>query len=110
MVFSVQQLIIKRDTSGPVGSTFTDIHDSNSAWAGLGSALLTLMYQFGFRRQISRTVTALLYLGGVAVLHTTIPATISVEAFKRSNFTQVMTRGLPLLSDTVDGYASPALL
>lgn len=109
MVFSVQQLIIKRDTSGPLGSTLTDIHDSNSAWAGLGSALLTLLYQLGFRRQISRTATALLYLGGVAVLHTTIPATISVEALKRSNFTQVMTSGLPILSEGVDGYASSNL-
>lgn len=102
MLFTVQQLVARRDLR--LRSTLTDLHDSNTAWNGLGNAVLTMwrnaplpssIREPGLSSKPSRTLIAVLYLGGIAVLNMSIPALASIEAFHATEDITIQTQGGP---------------
>lgn len=91
MVYAVQQLVVRYNLRH--ASSLTDLHDGNAAWQGLGSAVLTSWARITTRLARShRIATATLYLGGIAALHTTIPAVLSVEVLDLLQSTPLWTQ------------------
>ncbi|KAF7349135.1 Retrovirus-related Pol polyprotein from transposon TNT 1-94 [Mycena venus] len=81
LVFLTQKLALQRRMGL---KTLTAVHDSISAWAGLGSALATLFNQVYVPASVLGTLSIVGYLGCISVLHISIPAILSVEAFSRT--------------------------
>jgi hypothetical protein len=103
MVYLVQQLIIRRDSDERSEATLTSLHDSDTAWAGLISAILTLWRQTGFRHHPLRNASAVIYLGAIAGLHITIPAILSIQTISERYSIEVMTRSsIPYLEQAVN--------
>lgn len=76
--------------------TLTAIHDQQSAWNGLGSALLSLYQQFDIATSVMGVVSITFYLACLSVLHITTPAMLSLEPFNQTIQTNVSTTlGLP---------------
>jgi hypothetical protein len=105
MLFCVQQLVVRRSSTKHYRSTLTDLHDTDTAWAGLGGAMLALWRQKSLPRYPLRVTIAAVYLIGIAALHTTVPAIISIKLLNESIPTEVQTNGLPIFAEAVDGYA-----
>ncbi|KAJ7825562.1 hypothetical protein B0H14DRAFT_2596512 [Mycena olivaceomarginata] len=61
----------------------------------IGSASLLLMNRRTVSASIRGVMSPALYLGGILVLHITIPALFSMESFTSSRSVPVRTRGLP---------------
>jgi len=91
MLLTTQQLVVRRDLD--TERTLTSTHDSNDAWSGLGSSLLTLWRQFEAPVHVGGTFVAVLYLSGVAALHITTPALFVIEAFNITETEMVGTTG-----------------
>ncbi len=72
--------------------TLTAIHDKTSAWLGLGSSLLALLDQIKLPSAISSVAYIGSYLAGIAVLHITIPASVSVNTYNATAITQQTTQ------------------
>jgi hypothetical protein len=104
MLFCIQQLVIRQNSMESYRPTLTDLHDTDTAWAGLGGAMLTLWRQKKLPRNPLRVVLAAVYLIGIAALHTTVPAIISIKLLNQSIPTEVPTSGLPIFAEAVDGY------
>lgn len=83
-------------------STLTATHDQVSAWAGIGSAALTLSKQVTSPSSALHIFTICLYLSTVSILHVTTPALVSVESFNVSIITSVQTKGIPEFPDPYD--------
>ncbi|KAJ7019087.1 hypothetical protein C8F04DRAFT_353351 [Mycena alexandri] len=75
--------------------TLTATHDSISSWAGLGSALATLYNQISVPASVFGTFHVVGYLACIAILHTSIPAIISVGTFTATVALPAGTVGLP---------------
>lgn len=75
--------------------TLTATHDNSVAWTGIGSASLLLWDRRTVAASIREVMSPALYLGGILVLHITIPALFSMESFTSSCSVTVLTRGLP---------------
>lgn len=79
LVMVTQRLALVRDLH--TRQTLTAIHDKSSAWLGLGSAVFSLMNQTKISAALSGVFFIILYLGGIAVLHVAIPASVSVITY-----------------------------
>ncbi|KAF8912635.1 hypothetical protein CPB85DRAFT_1252533 [Mucidula mucida] len=79
MVMSVQSLSAKTILHKDV--TITALHDTASAWSGLGSAARALSRQFSLPSAWWPVASALLYLGGIAVFHISTPSLLNLETF-----------------------------
>ncbi|KAJ6472518.1 hypothetical protein C8R45DRAFT_412602 [Mycena sanguinolenta] len=80
---------------GSGSRSLTAIYDCFSSWRGFGSALSVLYNQVALPASVFQSLVVVLYLGGISILHITIPATFSVETFTASVFVNVTTAGLP---------------
>ncbi|KAJ6474834.1 hypothetical protein C8R45DRAFT_1010680 [Mycena sanguinolenta] len=78
-----------------VKKTLTAAHDCISAWAGLGSALATLLNQVFVPASVFGTLNIVGYLACIAVLHISIPTILSVEAFNTTVAISAITSGFP---------------
>ncbi|KAJ7210691.1 hypothetical protein GGX14DRAFT_394336 [Mycena pura] len=85
--------------------TLTALHDSISAWAGLGSALATLFNQVSIPASVLGTLSVVGYLGCISTLHISIPAILSVEAF---NATVEVT--IPASTSGMPEYANSSVI
>ncbi|KAJ6449264.1 hypothetical protein C8R45DRAFT_1131086 [Mycena sanguinolenta] len=92
LVFLSQRLALQ---SGTGSRSLTSVHDRNSSWRGFGSALSVLYNQIALPSSVLQSLVVVLYLGGISILHITIPATFSVETFNASIFLEVPTVGVP---------------
>jgi hypothetical protein len=92
MVFSTQQIALRRQLSG--FQTLTSTHDNDIAWSGLGSALLSLLKQFKLPASLWGVSFATLYLIGIALLHISTPALLSLETFDYYTTSNVSTNGM----------------
>ena len=93
MLLTTQQLVVRRDLG--MRRTLTAIHDSDIAWSGLGSSLLTLWRQISLPADVKGILVAVVYLIGIAVLHITTPSLFVLEAFNQTMVTDVNTTGGP---------------
>ncbi|KAF7378111.1 hypothetical protein MSAN_00235300 [Mycena sanguinolenta] len=75
--------------------TLTAIHDSISAWVGLGSALVTLWNQVAVPASVFGTLNIVGYLSCISILHISIPAILSVEVFNTTVAVPAGTLGIP---------------
>jgi len=91
MLLTTQQLVVRRDLG--TRRTLTSTNDSDVAWSGLGSSLLTLWRQFELPAHVGETLIAVVYLSGIAALHITTPSLFVVEAFNQSIATTVEATG-----------------
>jgi hypothetical protein len=72
--------------------------------------MLTLWRQKNLPRYPLRVVFAAVYLIGVAALHTTVPAIVSIKLLNESIPNEVPTSGLPIFAEAVDGCVFDVLL
>ncbi|KAI0089620.1 hypothetical protein BDY19DRAFT_114224 [Irpex rosettiformis] len=72
--------------------TLTAIHDKSSAWLGIGSSIFVLVDQVKIPAAISSVVYITTYLTGVAVLHITLPASVSVNTYNATALTKQATK------------------
>ncbi|KAF7375766.1 hypothetical protein MSAN_00466200 [Mycena sanguinolenta] len=93
LVFLTQRLALRFGTGSQ--RSLTVVHDGYSSWRGVGSAFGVLYNQFTLPASVLQSLTILLYLGGISILHITIPATLSVRTFDSSVSRDVTTIGLP---------------
>ena len=91
MLLITQQLIILRDLG--TRRTLTSTHDSDMAWSGLGRSLLTLWRQIEIPAHVGGTLTAVVYLTAIAVLHISTPSLFIFEAFNQTISIPVNTTG-----------------
>ncbi|KAJ7239835.1 hypothetical protein C8J57DRAFT_1727238 [Mycena rebaudengoi] len=75
--------------------TLTATHDTTAAWAGLGSATVLAWNQKAVPASIVGVFLVFLYLGSISVLHITIPALFSIQAFTTSRSVPAITQSLP---------------
>ncbi|KAF8186116.1 hypothetical protein K438DRAFT_1936834 [Mycena galopus ATCC 62051] len=78
-----------------LNTTLTAAHDCISAWAGLGSALATMLNQVSVPASVLGTLTIVGYLSCISVLHTSIPAILSVEVFNTTVAVPATTSWFP---------------
>ncbi len=90
LVLTTQRLALIRDLH--TRQTLTAIHDKASAWLGLGSSLFALMDQITLPSSVSHVALIGSYLAGIAVLHVTIPASMSVNTYNATIPTQQTTQ------------------
>ncbi|KAJ7483773.1 hypothetical protein B0H11DRAFT_2279776 [Mycena galericulata] len=88
--------------------TLTAAHDTASAWAGIGSAVLSLLGQRSLRSSLVGVLSAVLYLGNIMVLHVTTPALFSVQTFNSTRSIPVQTQSLVdyKTNDTLGSFLS----
>ncbi|KAI0777092.1 hypothetical protein BC629DRAFT_632196 [Irpex lacteus] len=72
--------------------TLTAIHDKTSAWLGLGSSLLAIVDQIKLPSVVFSVAFIGSYLLGIAALHITIPASVSVNTYNATIMTQQTTQ------------------
>ncbi|KAI0734347.1 hypothetical protein BC629DRAFT_505756 [Irpex lacteus] len=89
--------------------TLTAIHDKTSAWLGLGSSLLALIDQFKLPSAVPSVICTGIYLAGIAALHITIPASVSINTYNATVFTQQTTQ-LARPAFSLIGYREPVSL
>ncbi|KAJ7436264.1 hypothetical protein B0H11DRAFT_2294984 [Mycena galericulata] len=92
MVVVVQTLAMRLNLHST--KTLTAAHDTASAWAGIGSAVLSLLGQRSLRSSLVGVLSAVLYLGNIMVLHVTTPALFSVQTFNSTRSIPVQTQSL----------------
>ncbi|KAF8156407.1 hypothetical protein K438DRAFT_2026302 [Mycena galopus ATCC 62051] len=93
LVMLTQILSVRRSLQKDQALTAT--HDNAIAWTGIGSASLLLWDRMAVPASMLGVMYPTLYLGGILVLHITIPALFSMESFTSSRSISVPTRGLP---------------
>ncbi|KAF8180038.1 hypothetical protein K438DRAFT_1976997 [Mycena galopus ATCC 62051] len=104
LVFITQKFALRRGLQ--FRKTLTASHDTTAAWIGLGSALETLFDQISVPSSVTGILLIVAYLLNISVLHITIPALFSVQAFNVSTPMNVNTQGFPQLNTTLDGGGS----
>jgi hypothetical protein len=77
MVYTTQQVSLRSILSIPL--PLTSIHDIHGAWNGLGSSLIVLYKQLELPPGSSIILAVTLYLAGVATIHITTPALLSLQ-------------------------------
>ncbi|KAF7340327.1 hypothetical protein MVEN_01951800 [Mycena venus] len=117
LVFVTQTLTSRRSVRSI--QTLTAVHDIATAWSGIGSAVLQLWRQMAIPGSVFGVLSALLYLGGILILHITTPALFSIQTFNSTREISVATQSLPAhkwsddnLSDDIDNvtkYATSSL-
>ncbi|KAJ6486335.1 hypothetical protein DFH09DRAFT_1291576 [Mycena vulgaris] len=93
LVFLTQTLSMRRSFRAHQALTAT--HDSVTAWAGIGSALLQLWRQRTLPSSFVGVLSTFLYLGNISILHITTPALFAAQTFNSTSSEPVQTQGLP---------------
>jgi hypothetical protein len=93
LVLVTQMLSLRRSLK--MDQTLTATHDTSAAWAGLGSATVLAWNQKAVPASIVGVFLVFLYLGSISVLHITIPALFSIQAFTTSRSVPAITQSLP---------------
>ncbi|KAJ7894917.1 hypothetical protein B0H14DRAFT_3640700 [Mycena olivaceomarginata] len=96
LVYITQKFALQRNLQ--FGRTLTAAHDNATAWIGLGSGLETLFDQIAVPSSSISILLIVGYLLDVSVLHITIPALFSVQAFNISSPQIINTQGFPQLN------------
>ncbi|KAJ7100962.1 hypothetical protein B0H15DRAFT_796624 [Mycena belliarum] len=104
LVYVTQTLSMRRSLQ--TEQTLTATHDTASAWAGIGSAVVGVWNQKAVPASLGGVLAAFMYLGSVLVLHITTPALFSVETFSSVQVIDVGTQGLPAFNATLGAYNS----
>ncbi|KAI0750551.1 hypothetical protein BC629DRAFT_1598872 [Irpex lacteus] len=90
LVLVTQRLALIHDLH--TRQTLTAIHDKTSAWLGLGSSLLAIVDQIKLPSAVFSVAFIGSYLLGIAALHITIPASVSVNTYNATIMTQQTTQ------------------
>jgi hypothetical protein len=77
MVLTMQRLSLR--TQLEKSNYLTTTHDVNSAWSGLGAATLGIVSQLRLPSNPTSIVMIFIYLLGIAVLHVTSPALLTIS-------------------------------
>ncbi|KAL1733725.1 hypothetical protein EV714DRAFT_203825, partial [Schizophyllum commune] len=77
LVWLTQRLAFRRLLSH--GKSLTAIHDEYNSWIGLGSAFITLWGQRSRRSALRWVMFTTIYLGGIDILHVSIPAMFTLQ-------------------------------
>lgn len=93
LVFITQTLSMRRDLH--IHQTLTATHDNTAAWAGLGSAVFYMWHQKAVRASVPGVLSALFYLGSIAILHVTMPNLFLLQTVQMFRPVVVETQGLP---------------
>ncbi|KAJ7614512.1 hypothetical protein FB45DRAFT_255023 [Roridomyces roridus] len=93
LVFVTQSLALRRDLH--TRQLLTATHDNVVAWSGLGSAVLRLWQQRGIPASPIGVLSALIYLAGIAVLHTAFPAVAAPQSIVVNQSVPISTQNLP---------------
>ncbi|KAJ7495443.1 hypothetical protein FB451DRAFT_1164175 [Mycena latifolia] len=93
LVLISQTLAMRRNIR--IQQTLTATHDNSAAWSGIGAALLRLWNQRRIHASVFGTLSVLLYLANIAVIHISTPSLVSLQTFNSSQATEVKTQGLP---------------
>ncbi|EIW84523.1 hypothetical protein CONPUDRAFT_135900 [Coniophora puteana RWD-64-598 SS2] len=105
LVYTTQRLATRR--AFKQRQTLTALHDQMSAWAGLGSAVISLFNQFDLAAAILGTGTIVSYLTLIAIIHITTPTLIGLEPTQIAvNTTIGSTLGTPNLTSFIS-WAEP---
>jgi hypothetical protein len=105
MVYTTQQVSLRSILFIPL--PLTSIHDIYGAWNGLGSSLIVLYKQLELPPGSSIILVVALYLAGIATIHITTPALLSLQ-FHNVTTTQNITvlgpynYSLPVDPPTID--------
>ncbi|KAJ7649985.1 hypothetical protein FB45DRAFT_6550 [Roridomyces roridus] len=91
LIFLSQKLVLQH-MSRP-SQTPTAMHDTLSSWNGIGSAISTLRNQLRVPSSVMGSISILAYLGCIAILHISIPTSLSVETFNSTTTVNVPTLG-----------------
>lgn len=99
MVLMAQWLALRRQLNmhGPL----TAKHDTDTAWSGLGSSLVTLARQVSQRSSLLPILRALAYFGGIALFNTTAAALFGVVYVNQTEMVTFQTAGLPSFSTSL---------
>ncbi|KIJ59696.1 hypothetical protein HYDPIDRAFT_118192 [Hydnomerulius pinastri MD-312] len=89
LVVCAQRLALRRNLC--LRQTLTATHDLSASWTGLGSALVSLWRQRYIRSSLLGTISIVLYLGGIAVLHVTTSTLLSLQSFNGTAAVPVLT-------------------
>lgn len=76
-------------------------HDTDTAWSGLGSSLLTLARQLIQRSALGPILRALVYLGGIALFNTVAAAAFGVVYMDNTETVIFATSALPDFSTSI---------
>ncbi|KAJ7613466.1 hypothetical protein FB45DRAFT_1036403 [Roridomyces roridus] len=93
LVFVTQSLALRHDLNSRQPLTAT--HDNAVAWSGLGSAVVRLWQQRAVPASPVGVLCALIYLAGIAVLHTAFPAVAAPQSFVVNQSVPISTQNLP---------------
>ncbi|KAF8207968.1 hypothetical protein K438DRAFT_1814717 [Mycena galopus ATCC 62051] len=104
LVFVTQTLSQRRSLR--ITQALTATHDNSVAWAGVGSAISSIWNQRA-SPSTSASLSAVLYLGSILVLHITTPALFSLETFTSPNQVLLTTEGLPVFNFTGYNISEP---
>ncbi|KAJ7614545.1 hypothetical protein FB45DRAFT_937191 [Roridomyces roridus] len=95
LVFVTQSLALRHDLNSRQPLTAT--HDNAVAWSGLGSAVVRLWQQRAVPASPIGVLCALIYLVGIAVLHTAFPTVAAPQSF-------VVNQSVPISTQTVPAF------
>jgi hypothetical protein len=105
MVYTTQQVSLRSILFIPL--PLTSIHDIYGAWNGLGSSLIVLYKQLELPPGSSIILVIALYLAGIATIHITTPALLSLQFHNVTTIQNITVLGpfnysLPTPPPTID--------
>ncbi|KAJ7610618.1 hypothetical protein DFH06DRAFT_1308628 [Mycena polygramma] len=103
-LYMTQKLALRKCVG--VNQTLTAIHDQTISWAGIGSALSSLVAQIQAPANIIGTLCIAGYLATILTLHLSTPALFAVETFNRTTTVLVPTQGFPQWNDSTTNASS----
>ncbi|KIK67602.1 hypothetical protein GYMLUDRAFT_237831 [Collybiopsis luxurians FD-317 M1] len=103
LTLTTQRLALRRQLN--LYNSLTAKHDANEAWMGLGSAILSSLKwrQLGFRVSMNSIFLPLLYLGGIASLHSVAVGMFGLVPRATNTTIPFTSSGLPDFSGTDAG-------
>ncbi|KAJ6568910.1 hypothetical protein B0H19DRAFT_1373327 [Mycena capillaripes] len=107
LVFITQTLSMRRDLH--IRQSLTATHDNTAAWSGLGSAAFCVWHQMAVAASVPGVLSALLYLGSIAILHVTMPNMFLLQTVQMLRPVVIETQGLPSFPSSYHYYGSHSL-
>ncbi|KIK67603.1 hypothetical protein GYMLUDRAFT_36339 [Collybiopsis luxurians FD-317 M1] len=100
LTLTTQRLALRRQLN--LYNSLTAKHDANEAWMGFGSAILTSLNwrQLGFRVSMNSIFLPLLYLGGIASLHSVAVAMFGLVPQATTKTISFTSSGIPNFTGT----------
>ncbi|KAH7876420.1 uncharacterized protein C8R40DRAFT_134651 [Lentinula edodes] len=108
LTLTTQKLALRRQLN--LYSSLTAKHDANDAWMGLGSSLMTFLSlkwrQLEFRESLNSLFLPLLYLAGIASLHSVGTGMFGLVATPLDENFNFLSQGLPDFTNTAGNVLS----